>query len=86
MGAPVTLDAQGNGTIKLSPKWSDQGFTLTQAVNGQESVPASVAIPLLAPEFMPFVTGSKMVALIGKPNTSFEVVREGANRATPQEV
>ncbi|WP_252189551.1 Ig-like domain-containing protein [Pseudomonas sp. SK3(2021)] len=75
MGGAVALDAQGKATIVLSPKWSDQDFTLTQAANNLESAPATIKIPLLTPIMGPIDATTKMATLIGKPGATFEITK-----------
>ncbi|MCO2439423.1 hypothetical protein FA346_30470, partial [Pseudomonas aeruginosa] len=50
VGAPVTLNAQGQGELQVPPTLSDQKVTATQTVDGVESLPSvEVTVPLLKP-------------------------------------
>ncbi len=79
VGAPVTLNAQGQGELQVPPTLSDQKVTATQTVDGVESLPSvEVTVPLLKPTVVADAnTGT--VAVSGKPGASVQLQDEEGN-------
>ncbi|CRM80295.1 Cell wall-associated protease precursor [Pseudomonas sp. 25 R 14] len=84
VGTPVTLDAQGQGSLQVPTTVSDQPVTVTQTVNNSESpATAPLTVPLLKPE-LGDVNASGQLLVTGKPGASVQLQdSEGASIGAP---
>jgi VCBS repeat-containing protein len=74
VGAPVTLDADGKGTLQIPTTLSDQPVTVTQTVDNNESLPtAPQTVPLLKPELGDVNAATGGLTVTGKPGATVQL-------------
>ncbi len=80
VGAPVTLNAQGQGELQVPPTLSGQEVAVTQTVGGVESLPsAGIEVPLLKPTLGVPDANTGTVAVSGKPGASVQLQDKEGN-------